>query len=116
MLSNPANRHRAVTLTFDQFRYGFANAVSEDVVLTYSTADGGAMVSDGDYVGITNATLTIPAGQTSGTISVTVNGDTKFEGDEQFYVNITQAPINVILDDYQGLGTIQNVTVTDNQS
>jgi pimeloyl-ACP methyl ester carboxylesterase len=29
-LSNPANRHRAVPLTYDQFRYGFANAVSED--------------------------------------------------------------------------------------
>ena len=30
VLRNPANRHRAVALTFDQFRYGFANAVSED--------------------------------------------------------------------------------------
>src|SRR5512132_3035075 len=30
VLANPANRHRAVTLTFDQFRYGFANAVTED--------------------------------------------------------------------------------------
>ena len=30
VLSNPANRHRAVPLTFDQFRFGFANAVSED--------------------------------------------------------------------------------------
>jgi non-heme chloroperoxidase len=29
-LSNPANRHRAVPLTCDQFRYAFANAVSED--------------------------------------------------------------------------------------
>ena len=29
-LDNPANRHRAVPLTFDQFRYAFANAVSED--------------------------------------------------------------------------------------
>ena len=29
-LKNPANRHRAVPLTYDQFRYGFANAVSED--------------------------------------------------------------------------------------
>jgi hypothetical protein len=27
---NPANRARAVPLTYDQFRYGFANAVSED--------------------------------------------------------------------------------------
>jgi pimeloyl-ACP methyl ester carboxylesterase len=29
-LSNPANRHRAVPLTYDQFRYAFANAVPED--------------------------------------------------------------------------------------
>jgi pimeloyl-ACP methyl ester carboxylesterase len=29
-LTNPANRHRAVPLTYDQFRYSFANAVSED--------------------------------------------------------------------------------------
>jgi pimeloyl-ACP methyl ester carboxylesterase len=29
-LGNPANRHRAVPLTYDQFRYSFANAVSED--------------------------------------------------------------------------------------
>jgi non-heme chloroperoxidase len=30
VLGNPANRNRAVPLTFDQFRYGFANAVSEE--------------------------------------------------------------------------------------
>lgn len=30
ILGNPANRHRAIPLTFDQFRYAFANAVSED--------------------------------------------------------------------------------------
>jgi non-heme chloroperoxidase len=30
VLRNPANRNRAVPLTFDQFRFGFANAVSED--------------------------------------------------------------------------------------
>jgi non-heme chloroperoxidase len=29
-LGNPANRHRAVPLTFDQFRYAFANAVAEE--------------------------------------------------------------------------------------
>jgi len=28
VLKNPANRHRAVPLTFEEFRYGFANAVS----------------------------------------------------------------------------------------
>jgi pimeloyl-ACP methyl ester carboxylesterase len=29
VLGNPANRNRAVPLTYEQFRYGFANAVSE---------------------------------------------------------------------------------------
>jgi pimeloyl-ACP methyl ester carboxylesterase len=28
-LRNPSNRHRAVPLTYEQFRYAFANAVSE---------------------------------------------------------------------------------------
>ena len=30
VLGNPLNRHRAVPLTYEQFRYAFANAVSED--------------------------------------------------------------------------------------
>jgi pimeloyl-ACP methyl ester carboxylesterase len=29
-LRNPANRHRAVPLTYEQFRYGFGNAVTDD--------------------------------------------------------------------------------------
>ena len=30
VLENPLNRHRAIPLTFEQFRFAFANAVSED--------------------------------------------------------------------------------------
>jgi pimeloyl-ACP methyl ester carboxylesterase len=30
VLGNPANRNRAIPLTFEQFRYGFANAVGEE--------------------------------------------------------------------------------------
>lgn len=30
VLGNPANRHRAVPLTYDQFRYAFANAVTDE--------------------------------------------------------------------------------------
>jgi non-heme chloroperoxidase len=30
VLGNPANRHRAVPLTYEQFRFGFANAVDEE--------------------------------------------------------------------------------------
>jgi pimeloyl-ACP methyl ester carboxylesterase len=30
VLKNPKNKHRAIPLTYEQFRYGFANAVDED--------------------------------------------------------------------------------------
>ena len=45
VLGNPANRHRAIPLTFEQFRYGFANAVSEpeahELYDTYAVAAPG---------------------------------------------------------------------------
>ena len=45
VLGNPANRNRAVPLTYDQFRYGFANAVDEDeakqLYETYSVPTSG---------------------------------------------------------------------------
>ena len=46
VLSNPANRNRAVPLTFQQFRFGFANAVDEDeareLYETYAVPASGA--------------------------------------------------------------------------
>jgi pimeloyl-ACP methyl ester carboxylesterase len=46
VLGNPANRNRAVPLTFEQFRFGFANAVSEDeaheLYKTYAVPASGA--------------------------------------------------------------------------
>jgi non-heme chloroperoxidase len=48
VLGNPANRGRAVPLTYEQFRYGFANAVSEDeaqgLYNAFSVAGSGAPV------------------------------------------------------------------------
>jgi pimeloyl-ACP methyl ester carboxylesterase len=45
VLGNPANRNRAVPLTYEQFRYGFANAVSEEeakqLYETYSVPSAG---------------------------------------------------------------------------
>jgi pimeloyl-ACP methyl ester carboxylesterase len=45
VLGNPANVHRAVPLTFEQFRYAFANAVSEeeakDLYQTYAVPASG---------------------------------------------------------------------------
>jgi pimeloyl-ACP methyl ester carboxylesterase len=45
VLGNPANRNRAVPLTYEQFRFGFANAVSEeeakDLYETYAVPASG---------------------------------------------------------------------------
>jgi pimeloyl-ACP methyl ester carboxylesterase len=46
VLGNPANRNRAVPLSYEQFRYGFANVVSEDeakeLYNTYAVPAAGA--------------------------------------------------------------------------
>jgi pimeloyl-ACP methyl ester carboxylesterase len=48
VLANPANRHRAVPLTFEQFRYAFGNAVSEgeakDLFETFAVPAAGAPI------------------------------------------------------------------------
>jgi non-heme chloroperoxidase len=48
VLGNPANYNRAVPLTYDQFRYGFANAVAEDeaktLYETYSVPGSGVPI------------------------------------------------------------------------
>lgn len=48
VLGNPANRNRAVPLTYEQFRYGFANAVSEheakELYETFAVPGSGAPV------------------------------------------------------------------------
>ena len=55
--------------------------------MNYATADGTATTADGDYAGL-SGTLTFTPGLTSQTIAIVVNGDTKFEPDEDFFVNL----------------------------
>ena len=48
VIRNPANRNRAVALTYPQFRYAFGNAIAEDEARqlheTYSVPGSGAMI------------------------------------------------------------------------
>jgi subtilisin-like proprotein convertase family protein len=60
----------------------------------------------GDYVPA-SGTLSIPAGATSGTVTVTVFGDTAVEPAETFFVNLSN-PTNAAISDGQGIGTINN--------
>jgi hypothetical protein len=72
----------------------------------FATANGTATAGV-DYVG-TSGTLTFAQGQASQTISVTINGDTTFEADETFFLNLTNASNGVVIADGQGLGTLTN--------
>ncbi|HUQ32737.1 MAG TPA: Calx-beta domain-containing protein [Pyrinomonadaceae bacterium] len=71
----------------------------------YDTANGTA-TSGSDYQS-SSGTLTFAPGETSKTISVTVNGDTSIEPDETFFVNLSN-PTNATIADVQGIGTIKN--------
>ena len=79
----------------------------EDITVDYFTEDGTATGGD-DYTAIPAGapmTLTIPAGQRTGTIAITVLGDTLDEADETFFVKLTNAAGAFIGDD-SGTGTI----------
>src|SRR5205085_350627 len=101
------------------FTVTLSAASSQSVTVAYTTADGSATAGS-DYLAA-SGTLTIPAGQTSGTITVLVNGDRLAEPTETFVVNLS-APTNATIADGQGIGTIlddeprisiNDVTVTE---
>jgi Calx-beta domain len=76
---------------------------NQAVSVNYATADGSATAGS-DYQAA-SGTLTIPAGQTTGTIPVQVIGDRLAEANETFFVNLS-APTNATIADGQGAGTI----------
>ena len=71
----------------------------------YATADGSATTADHDYVAA-SGTLHFDAGVTTQTISVTVNGDTKYEGNESFEVDLSNATNGAAISHFAGSGTI----------
>jgi len=76
------------------------------VTVDYATANNTAS-SASDYTAIPTTTLTIPANTPSATLTVNVAGDMTFEGNETFFVNLTN-PSGATIGDNQGLGTILN--------
>ena len=76
------------------------------VTTTYATANGTA-TAPSDYTAIASTLLTFNPGDTSKTVSVTINGDVGFEPDETLFLNLSN-PVNATISDNQGLGTIQN--------
>jgi hypothetical protein len=85
------------------FTVSLSEASAQTVTVSYATAEGTA-TAGADYV-TTSGTLTFPAGTTSETVTVTVNGDVQDELDEIFFVNLSN-PTNATVSDAQGKGTI----------
>ena len=81
-------------------------AYDQDVTVHYSTSDGSASAGS-DYTGVTDATVTIPAGQTTGNATIAVMGDRVGEWDEYFNVTLSGATNSLITDNW-GYGTIQD--------
>jgi large repetitive protein len=71
----------------------------------YSTSNGTA-TAGADYV-TTSSTLTFAPGVTTQTVSVPVIGDTRYEPDETFFVDLSN-PTNTTISDSRGIGTITN--------
>jgi len=76
---------------------------AQPVTVQYATATGTATAGS-DYQA-RSGTLTIPAGQTTGTITVPIIGDRLPEPNEAFAVNLS-SPTNATIADGQGVGTI----------
>ncbi len=89
------------------FTVTLSNAVAGGASVNYATANGTATAGS-DYVA-TNGTLAFSgtAGETQ-TVAVTINGDTVFEPNETFVLNLSTPTNGVTLADSQGLGTITN--------
>lgn len=71
--------------TFTLTRTG--NVASVYSFVSYMTVDGTAVAGQ-DYVGVNNY-LQFGMGQTSATVTVQVNGDLAYEGDETFFLQLT---------------------------
>ena len=76
-----------------------------DVTVDFATVDDTATAGV-DYQ-VASGTLTIPAGNASATLDVTLNGDTEYEGDETFTVALSN-PVDLGLADDLAVGTILN--------
>ncbi len=71
--------------------------------VNFATANDTA-TQPSDYAS-TSGTLTFAAGETTKTVTVSVNGDTEDEADEKFFVNLSTA-VNATISKDRGVGTI----------
>src|SRR5262249_7136939 len=77
------------------------------VTVSFQTASGTATTGDSDYVARTG-TITFKPGETTKTITIDVQGDSKREADGTFYLDLFGTSSNSLLTKKRGIGTILN--------
>lgn len=87
------------------FTISLAGTSSQSVLVDFATADNTATIANNDYIAASGQ-VSIPSGQASATVNITINGDTTIEGDETLRVNLS-SPENATIGDSQGTGTIR---------
>src|SRR5204862_1116164 len=93
--------------TLFTFTVTLSAAYNQAVTMSYRTVDGTATTGDGDYIAKTG-TLTFAPGETTKTITIVVNGDSKKEANETFFVDLFGNSSNSLFTKSGGLGTILN--------
>lgn len=88
------------------FTVSLSAASGQAVSMQFATRDDSATAADSDY-SAASGSLTIPAGETSRRVAVTVAGDTRNEADETLQLVISEAQ-NARIVDATGVGTIIN--------
>ena len=82
---------------------------SSAIALDYHTADGTAIAhSDVDDYTAASGQVTIPAGSSSATITISTTEDSDIEIDDEFTVTISNPPAGVTISDDTATGTIRN--------
>src|SRR5262249_29983393 len=91
------------------FPVTLSTPATQTITVNYFTTDGTATADDSDYIPVANGQVTFQPGDSCRSITIQVNGDMKFEQDENFTVSLTN-PKNVVIASGGGTatGTIQN--------
>jgi hypothetical protein len=89
------------------FTVTLSAAYDQPVTMSFQTANGTATTGDGDYVA-KSGTLTFAPGETTKTITIDVNGDSRKEADETFYLDLFGLSSNAMFTKSRGVGTILN--------
>src|SRR5262245_28522978 len=98
------------------FVFTVAMSAVPDAPVTVDYATGNGTATAGSDYEAASGKLTIPAGQTTGTITVLVYGDRLPEPNKTFFVNLS-SPTNATIADNLGVGTIVDdeprITISD---